>query len=1196
MLVFVDLGNRPLFKHRNEIHHHFTKQTETSYTCRMTNINLRYSSNHDCHTWLLTLVEIQKYYSLVPSTSTVEEVVVDCPNAKNPRTDCTFNANPTTLSSLLQKCTMQMNDSLNGHVVVQQQEHDDDGHGSSSTSSRVSTTIHSTLHGLFLPGLRTCGSPTTTNTRQEHSNVLTNLNLSNEDIQYILLPTIGHICIYMRDQYDLHEKHPSFSSDSQDYKQNSRRRQHDNELWLIPFLEFLHTIYCYLSQEHVFVLFDISTMTIPSRQGEQDLQSCGVQINNVLQLVLYMLQARLQFLKESSMHHESKEHSKSKLFQDAIVYLCFSLLTRILLTMEYIHTIADEADSLPLFLFLRPACHTYKMYMNQVMAYAIQVMIHVSTDMSHISSVQSKTSKSDFQDWICLTAMSFLGTLRRIKCDHDNLSLDVWLQDITSTSINSSQDLLESLVERFQKILLRAEFLEKDRGGDSISISAEATAAIDDNDTTLYRTAYLRLAYSFVLLYSPYISHSDSTMEKNHPLVIRRIVQHVFTWNHDKNPQMKHDMFHKFMDAHLLIHFAICKKDALLYEIQSEKFRSMTKDVIIQWMNMDVAPSRFILSSSNMILIVWIRLHNSFRFHFRYLLTQVLTDDHFDIRMHMGTVLNHLLSMTTGHEIHVTTVTLFLRMILNNNIRLNPLIPRHRDSLATLISKSMHEQLLADQSPVLQRLKALSIDSLDDKDVYRPSTWSVLQMSFEMASDAQMCKILCDQILGNDGILSLIEIFNIELSTLNEYNRLLKCQAALTAATIIGLILFHDVESGTDTNTLRLSLMRFVSNIPYKGNNDMEGRSSSLKSMGIFQYALSQSYVRNITRKAVIFQSIMIHIQEEHDGFFDFANVIFETAFEKSKTEMIISERNEYHAKEMNAITMKYNNLKNQNLLLQKEMEHKETLHRRNLFQSQRESDIQTVELSHVHNVERSKMIHEMNQLENQLSECKALLHNVSSELDVKKISMIQQQNDLENYQNRVMSLEKSIEDHSQLVQSLQQQLSEKTLHLANAHENIRDLSYKLQKQESIELELHDTNQGIKQRLEESLIQVISLVQIYNHKEKDHKNEIGILNEKLDHQLVLKQKYSLLKEKYQETKSTLEKERQMHQLQVQKKERKERDDRTSNKSNGTIRKPMGTLAFMNSLHDTSFKIDSSRSSKNMGEKSNMDKNKFRIMK
>mmetsp|Transcript_9090 Transcript_9090/g.17136 ORF Transcript_9090/g.17136 Transcript_9090/m.17136 type:complete len:201 (-) Transcript_9090:861-1463(-) len=167
---------------------------------------------------------------------------------------------------------------------------------------------------------------------------------------------------------------------------------------------------------------------------------------------------------------------------------------------------------------------------------------------------------------------------------------------------------------------------------------------------------------------------------------------------------------------------------------------------------------------------------------------------------------------------------------------------------------------------------------------------------------------------------------------------------------------------------------------------------------------------------------------------------------------------------------------------------------------------------------------------------------------------------------------------------------------LVDANAKIEEYKKAQERSSSKHNKLTQENNQLKAKLEETLIQLISLTQIFTVKEKEYKSECKSMMSDLDgakmtidteveKRFQLEEKYSLVKGKYEASKHRYKEvvkqrneERSRYEDDLKRVRMRRQENETKSKRRDELRRPMGTIDFVNSFHDASL-LRSDHSSK-----------------
>lgn len=380
---------------------------------------------------------------------------------------------------------------------------------------------------------------------------------------------------------------------------------------------------------------------------------------------------------------------------------------------------------------------------------------------------------------------------------------------------------------------------------------------------------------------------------------------------------------------------------------------------------------------------------------------------------------------------------------------------------------------------------------------------------------------------------------------------------------------------------------------------------------GAFDYALTQRMSRDLLRRALNLQSLLPSVCKVDA--FDVANLIFSSSSEISQRNDQLEERMLRKEQEVDVmfdkckkLTMERNRLEDQVMKMKKTFD----LDLRKRVAEIREMAEDNAESSRE---EKKLLSKELAKSKQEINNQKEIYLKLTNELKEERKQAGERE---KKTKEEVVGLKQELAKSEQSVQQHTSDLCKKSSELSNAMSTISDLKASLGAMKSKNANISSENEEVKRDIEVSLSNLIGLTQILNQKEKENLSEQQIVMKQLQDAIAklenvetksrnTEEKYSLVKDKYRELKQMYEdevkkrrdekkkyekdlierknrdKERRRQEKEIsesrqekerQQKESRRRDDARLQKDKSDrsgARKPMGTIDFMNSIHNTS---------------------------
>lgn len=363
--------------------------------------------------------------------------------------------------------------------------------------------------------------------------------------------------------------------------------------------------------------------------------------------------------------------------------------------------------------------------------------------------------------------------------------------------------------------------------------------------------------------------------------------------------------------------------------------------------------------------------------------------------------------------------------------------------------------------------------------------------------------------------------------------------------------------------TLRKLLKRYGTNTI--SNDGMVGSHKS--SLGVIEYAVNQTNSRDLIRRALHFCSF---------GYDDdcMTSALFSVSRKKASLLFQASEQFARYQEQLERLNEQCEIVTRERESLEQEFANKDAFFQQQIVHIKQQSRVDASE--HAETLMEEKVV-----LERKFMIANQELCDSSKEIEILKDENLNRENAFNNKLDLCHDKISYLEDK---LKKSQQTISDKNKEIAMKGENLTDIEKKLkvvqqkldeERKDSILLnqshnELKDEHVNVKARLEDSLSKLISLAKIYICLEKSSAVGRKELEEKVEtvqrkeNEVVAK--YQRLKEMYRGAEDKIKK----LSLQLQKAKDVSKCDDTSNSKR---RQPMGTLAFMNSIHDNSMRSE-----------------------
>ena len=415
---------------------------------------------------------------------------------------------------------------------------------------------------------------------------------------------------------------------------------------------------------------------------------------------------------------------------------------------------------------------------------------------------------------------------------------------------------------------------------------------------------------------------------------------------------------------------------------------------------------------------------------------------------------------------------------------------------------------------------------------------------------------------------------------------------------------------GDKKSALQSILQRFATN-SLDARNDSTGGSMNLTE-GALEYSLCQAPSRDLLRRALNLQSMLPCIIGGDS--FDTTCILFSSALKIRATNDVLRKCVERKEGEFETMRMQNNKLAAERDFLSDKCLKSKLCSDRELRIKLAAASADAMDMAQANEEEKKDMTNEMSRLQNDLNTVRREADTVLKDFAQEKLDV---GNKLKQSHTQITALEERLGDSEIKLERYKHQCLEKESRLEDALSDIKEMKSQLDRIKNENEIISRENGDVKMRLEASLAQLISLTHIYTAKEKEFGSERSTLIDKLrlaksDIEVEIAErhrvenKYSTAKDKYQTLKQRYEhevrrREEEIVQHENERKEQKKRREEEKSKRRQDGRRPMGTLDFMNSIHDTSMRSErgGAKSATERHDTSNRESRKkgsFRIIK
>jgi myosin heavy subunit len=339
----------------------------------------------------------------------------------------------------------------------------------------------------------------------------------------------------------------------------------------------------------------------------------------------------------------------------------------------------------------------------------------------------------------------------------------------------------------------------------------------------------------------------------------------------------------------------------------------------------------------------------------------------------------------------------------------------------------------------------------------------------------------------------------------------------------------------------------------------------------------------------------------------DLASTIFEEKITTAKESLIFTVRLAKQQEELNTMNNQCRVLEKVRNELSDKLARSTSAFQRELKQKVSIARADAMDMAQAQVDEKTKLSKLVESIQEELSNEQERFARAKRDAEAEKMALGKMNEDLKS---RIETLEKQVKSNdAKLGKSIEEceKKDAKLMEISSSLEEAKLVAKATKEQNDTLIEEHHSG---NQKLEESLTQLISMVEIHSSKEKEDQHERqklmdaqsavkDALDEETKRRRRAEGKYSQLKDKYIQSKEKHDNElkrrdederrreeklreeaKRRHDDERRRKERKQRSEgEKSTKRRNDGRKPMGTLEFMNSFHDTSIRSDRTSSGK-----------------
>lgn len=409
----------------------------------------------------------------------------------------------------------------------------------------------------------------------------------------------------------------------------------------------------------------------------------------------------------------------------------------------------------------------------------------------------------------------------------------------------------------------------------------------------------------------------------------------------------------------------------------------------------------------------------------------------------------------------------------------------------------------------------------------------------------------------------------------------------------------NDVNTSSKKQSkLKMIAGQFIRRFELDSENENNGGDQKPAYITPINFAINQASSRDLIRRVLMFHSGFSSIYLEGGRSMD--SEIFAATCSKASMISQSSVQHSLFEERMEKLNEQFEMMRRDRDALSQELTNKDSYFQQQLHYVKQQSRSEAIEKAEV-------IAEERNILELKLMSAKNELSAALNEIKEYKMESVKRENELKKQVDEVkgenLSLEEKLMELEQILERKNEDAAAKDRKITQLNIALSDIEERLdneknekqlQKQDHIALEQEHTS--VKEKLEDALSKLISLAKSYVAQEKMNEEEVSQLRETIDEannkENEVKRKYQHLKEMYHGAQEKIkalnhkvEKMKASYSQQTSKSTRSQVDSKSSSRH----RQPMGTLAFMNSIHDTSMRRMSGKERNQTDRKKSSDK-------
>jgi predicted nucleic acid-binding Zn-ribbon protein len=346
---------------------------------------------------------------------------------------------------------------------------------------------------------------------------------------------------------------------------------------------------------------------------------------------------------------------------------------------------------------------------------------------------------------------------------------------------------------------------------------------------------------------------------------------------------------------------------------------------------------------------------------------------------------------------------------------------------------------------------------------------------------------------------------------------------------------------------------------------------------GVIEFAVNQSSSRDLTRRALNFQSILLSFGSNSGSCM--TSTIFGSSCKKASLLNQSSEHFTRYQEQLERLTEQCVIITRERDTLEQELMNKDAFFKQQVDRAKLQSKVDALE--HAEN-----LLEEKGALHNKCMHFEEELSNASLEIKRLTYEGVQRENalnaEVDECNRKIRQLEDQLKKAQNKIIAKNEEIERREERLAQADIALKEKQEKLDKETKDKLslsknhnELKNSHINVKEKLEDALSKLISFANIYVALEKNSDGERKELEQMTEDaqtkESEVRAKYQRLKEMYRGAEDKI---RNLSlKLEKAKSSASHASKRRIDSNTSNRRQPMGTLAFMNSLHDNSTRTE-----------------------